>query len=915
MGVVYKAEDTKLKRPVALKFLPLDLTRDDESKKRFIHEAQAASAIQHNNICTIHEIDETPDGQIFICMDYYKGETLKKKIERGPQPIDEAIDIALQIAQGLAKAHGKEIVHRDIKPANIMLTTDNVIKIVDFGLAKLAGRTKLTKDDSTLGTAAYMSPEQAQGAEVDHRSDIFSLGVVLYEMLTGQAPFKGDYEQAVVYSILHEDPEPLTGLRTGVPIELERFVNKCLAKEPAERYQHADELLVDLRQVEKELESGETSLRTGVSTRISERRTRSYALPGLLLAVLISALSIYFFFFRPEAVITERIPVAVADFINETSEDDLNGLSGMLITALEQSPRLSVLTRSRMFDTLKQLGKKDIARIDETLGREICKQANVGGLVIASIRKFDQLYAIDLKVIDPLQDKYLFAAGEKGEGKTSIPAMIDKLATRTRKGLKEKEDEIQATSRNVVDLTTPNLQAYQHYFKGKELLDRLRFQQAEGEFKKAIVLDSTFGLAYHGLARAISWRLGYEHLPKEPLKKALTFIDGIPEKEKYLIRAAGARLEKGLEEQLAILKEMERSYPNDKEMLFQIGDLSHHSGQYPTAVQYFEKVLRMDPFHRRAWYHFKDSYVNAYAQSENLDAGLNRLFKLRREFPNRPEIAATLADFYINQGNYQNAEAELTPLIEPHQPVESIQLGYAQLYHLYQYRGQYRAALQACDKLIEFYWQVKDSSEIDVWQIRKSLVLAKGRKDLGLAWQEAEKTFGFHDRVRSGLAEWYLTILKIYRGDYDASMSLAMPRMLSTAHQSLRAFVYSHENRCALAAAVVDSVLQKSHRGYEKIYVLYPLALCQFHAGQFDDAARSVIQLQSINDNRYGPRAWYYSKSIYLLGKIYESKGARDLALKNYAKFLEVWKDADHDLPELLDAKARLAKLKGMSKN
>ena len=249
MGVVYKAEDTKLDRFVALKFLPQHLSQADVEKKRFIHEAKAASALDHPNICTVYEIDETEDGQMFIAMACYEGEPLKEKVERGPMAIEEAIDVATQISQGLAKAHSKEIIHRDIKPANLLITDDDIVKIVDFGLAKLASRTMLTKEGTTLGTASYMSPEQTQGAGVDHRTDIWALGVLLYEMVTGKEPFQGDYDQAVMYSILHEDPEPMTGLRTGVPMELERIVSKCLQKEPSARYQGLDELIVDLHQI------------------------------------------------------------------------------------------------------------------------------------------------------------------------------------------------------------------------------------------------------------------------------------------------------------------------------------------------------------------------------------------------------------------------------------------------------------------------------------------------------------------------------------------------------------------------------------------------------------------------------------------------------------------------------------------
>ena len=251
MGVVYKAKDTKLDRYVALKFLLPHVSADDEEKQRFIHEAKAASKLDHNNICTVYEVDETDDGQMFIAMAHYEGETLKKRIEKRPLKLDEALDIAIQVAEGLTKAHSKEIVHRDIKPANIFLTSDGVVKILDFGLAKLAGQTKLTKEGTTLGTVAYMSPEQTRGEDVDHRTDIWSLGTIIYEMVTGQIPFKGDYEQSIMFSITNDTPEPMTGLRTGVPMELERIVDKTLKKNPDERYQNISDMLVDLKAIKE----------------------------------------------------------------------------------------------------------------------------------------------------------------------------------------------------------------------------------------------------------------------------------------------------------------------------------------------------------------------------------------------------------------------------------------------------------------------------------------------------------------------------------------------------------------------------------------------------------------------------------------------------------------------------------------
>jgi len=256
MGVVYKAEDLKLKRPVALKFLPQELVRDSETKRRFIKEARAASALDHVNICTVYEIDETQDGQLFMALAYYEGETLKKKILGGGIGIDQAVDIAIQVAQGLAKAHEMGIVHRDIKPANLMITSDDTVKIVDFGLAKLAGQTKLAEPKAFLGTVAYMSPEQAHGEEVDQRSDVWSLGVVLYQMLTGHLPFKGEYEQAVIYSILNEEPEPISAIHPDMPQELERIIGKAMAKRPEHRYENAADMLVDLKALKKSIDEG-----------------------------------------------------------------------------------------------------------------------------------------------------------------------------------------------------------------------------------------------------------------------------------------------------------------------------------------------------------------------------------------------------------------------------------------------------------------------------------------------------------------------------------------------------------------------------------------------------------------------------------------------------------------------------------
>ncbi|HTY58197.1 MAG TPA: serine/threonine-protein kinase, partial [Bacteroidota bacterium] len=253
MGIVYKAQDTKLDRPVALKFLPQHMTSDAVEKERFVHEAKAASALNHPNITTIYEIDEV-DGNMFIAMEYCEGRTLRQIVESEQLSVKSVLDIGIQVCEGLAMAHEKGIVHRDIKSDNIMLTARNQAKIMDFGLAKLKGASKLTRAGSTLGTASYMSPEQAQGEDIDRRSDLFSLGIVLYELLTGQLPFRGEHQSAIIYSIINEEPQPLARFNNRVSPRLEEIVSKALAKDRDERYQHADDLLADLRRERKALE-------------------------------------------------------------------------------------------------------------------------------------------------------------------------------------------------------------------------------------------------------------------------------------------------------------------------------------------------------------------------------------------------------------------------------------------------------------------------------------------------------------------------------------------------------------------------------------------------------------------------------------------------------------------------------------
>ena len=512
MGVVYKAEDTKLKRTVALKFLPSEFTRDAAARERFVHEAQAAAALDHPDICTIYEIDEA-EGQAFISMAYIEGESLKERIGRGPLRLHEALDVAAHIAQGLQAAHEKGIVHRDIKSANVMLTASGQVKVMDFGLAKLAGATMVTRDGTTLGTAAYMSPEQARGEDTDRRTDIWSLGVALYEMLTGFLPFRGEYEQALVFQILNGTPEPITSLRTGVPVELERIVNKCLEKNRDERYQTAADLIADLRHAQRTLGvSTEPSMRSMAGAARQARRLRWWYWAAPLIVIIIVAGA---FLFRKahRAVMPQEKSVAVLPFADMSPQHDqdyfCDGMTDELISRLSNiGLRVPARTSAFMFK-----GKtEDI--------RDIGSKLNVQTVLEGSVQKSGDKLRITAQLINVANGYHMWSETYDRELK-DVFAIQDEISSAIANALQLKltPQEQQKLSEHPIE----NVKAYECYLKAWRQINRFDEKSLDSAFvylRTAIDIMGDNGELYAGMAAAYLQRANIGIGQEEDLKQA-----------------------------------------------------------------------------------------------------------------------------------------------------------------------------------------------------------------------------------------------------------------------------------------------------------------------------------------------------------------------------------------------------------
>lgn len=903
-GVVFEALDRELGRLVALKAVrPGKRATAALGEEWLRREAEAAAQLSHPNIITLHDFGIADEGP-YLVLELLQGETLHDRLRRGPMPVPDAVRASIEVARSLVHAHACGVLHRDLKPSNIFLTNDGAVKVLDFGLAHVLGTSGLAGG----GTPGFMAPEQWRGEPEDARTDVFGAGAVLFQMLTGELPYSVEGGRSAAL-----DPGPAPALRRpGMPRQLGGLVSSALAKEPEQRPRSAQAWLEGLLAVDR------------VLVRRQGPRRR---LPAALSVGALLALGAGVVWKSCTGVSTEeRIAVAVADFGNETEEPDLSGLSGMLITSLEQSRRLSVLTRSRMLYTLRQLGRDSAEHIDEGLAREIGRRAGTRALLLASIRRFDQVYAIELKALDPLADEYLFTLSERGTGKASIPGMIDRISERTRRELREKASEVRSSEVKVASALTSSLEAYQHYFAGVDCLyrpSRATWVTGPGtcieELRKAVGVDPTFALAQYQLAMAMASQHELAAEARQAMEVALRYIGRVPPKEQALIRALASHLDGKDEEAIARYQKLAQEDPADKQVQFLAGDSFHHRGDLAAAVPYFQRTLELDPSFEWALDHLpqdlgrlgrRDELASLVARLSAMPPSTSVLHALAvsnlwlgqsaqavRSAKRAVEAgggSAALDDLALARfatGDVGGAEAALNKIGAP--------AATDRLAVVLAVQGRRREALRI---LAGTGTQRPDPSSFHYYLA----CLLTGDGDPDPVWREAQEV-----RALAPDLAPHLAIALAYLGDLGHAADLAAGFRPGAVNEEIyRAMVAWRRGDLGAAKAGLRAAEEVDSRPDFTLSPSFLRAEVSASAGEDAEAVEALLRYQSLP--YFGIwQGWVRPRSFYLLARSLERLGQKDRARQEIDRLLLLWKGADPDAKLLAEARALRSRLGG----
>lgn len=960
MGDVYLAEDTELDRLVALKILHADVAKDDDRVRRFIQEAKAASALNHPNILTVYEVGSFEDTR-FIATEYIDGETLYAQLVRtGKLDLIPAIEIAIQITSALEAAHNAGIVHRDIKPENVMIRKDGLVKLLDFGIAKLSEELRgdeetrrQREEDKTLitasprppvsvppktmpgmivGSANYMSPEQALGKEVDGRSDLFSFGNLLYEMLAGRMAFDGENAMDVIGAILHKEPRPLIQLLPDLPEDIERFVGKMLKKDRSKRYQTAKDLLIDLKEAKQDLEFHEklsvktkghreeinTQMMQAATTDVPNRMSSAEFIlqgvgkrkRGLILALIpilaVASVFIYFAAFRTKpAALTDKDTILLADIENSTGDTVFDGaLKQGLAVTLGQSPFLDIFPDARVRQTLLLMQRAQDERVTEALAREICQRQGLKVYLSGSIAPLGSHYVIMLKAVNVQSGEEIASEQTEADSKEGVLTQLSLAATKMRGQLGESLSSIQKFDAPIEQATTSSLDALKAYSLGLEQASNGDYVNAIPFYQRSVELDPGFAIGYQALARD-QFNTGFHNEAIISATKAFELRDRTSETEKLYIdlfyhRAVTNNLEKAIE----VGEIWKKTYPRFWRPFHSLADIYLDVGEFEKAVENGREAVRLNPKAAATYSNYAGGlmFLNRFDEAEQV---------YKQAFDNN--LDAPEYHWYLYWIAYSRGD-----MAEMQQQMDWLQNGSYERWGL---------VIQAQTAALAGQW--RKSRELENRAI--SMMEAKGMKGLvawtSVRWAQTAAAFG---DCRSAKENAVRTMTNSPDATFSGSMAvLALCGDQAQAQASAKklADLYPNDTRFNGIWLPLSKAAQELQRGEQAraIELLAPATryeaagdfqpqylrgLCYLRLGQ---GAEAAAEFRKILDRR--GQGEVLVSTLYPLARLGLARSAvltgdTAQARKSYEEFFELWKDADADLPILIEARKEYSKIK-----